>query len=95
MHLLKSVVISEYWFTFRTNHAFILFKATKDKCNIWGIIKTGINQDGRTATPMTAPSSEQQQQLLFDVYKKYNVHPRNLQYIEVHGEHTNAKYMIF
>jgi hypothetical protein len=63
----------------------ILLQPTKIK-NLWGILQTGINQDGRAASPMTAPSSKQQQKLLHSVYGKYKVNPKDLDYIEVHGK---------
>ncbi|KAL4229457.1 hypothetical protein ACF0H5_012495 [Mactra antiquata] len=63
-------------------------KALADGNKIWGIIKTGSNQDGRVAQPITAPSGEQQEELLSKVYSKYNVDPVKLQYIEAHGTGT-------
>ena len=56
-----------------------------DGNKIWGIVKTGSNQDGRVSQPITAPSGDQQEELLKKVYKQYNVDPTSLQYIEAHG----------
>lgn len=39
-------------------------QAQLDGDQIWGLIATGCNQDGYTNTPITAPSSKQQQSLL-------------------------------
>ena len=52
------------------------------------MIRTGTNQDGRMANPMTAPSGLQQEALLKKVYKQYDVDPGLVQYIEAHGKHT-------
>jgi len=63
-------------------------KALADHNYIWGTIKTGTNQDGRTAKPITAPSAVQQMALLKYVYEKNGVDPRDIQYIEAHGKTT-------
>ncbi|XP_045205432.2 phenolphthiocerol/phthiocerol polyketide synthase subunit C-like [Mercenaria mercenaria] len=63
-------------------------QALHDRNKIWGIIKTGSNQDGHTAQPITAPSGEQQEKLLKKVYSQYNLDPISLQYIEAHGTGT-------
>lgn len=62
-----------------------ILQALEDGNKIWGILKTGSNQDGRVSQPITAPSGEQQEELLRKVYSKYNVNPTTLQYIETHG----------
>ncbi|XP_050416846.1 phenolphthiocerol/phthiocerol polyketide synthase subunit A-like [Patella vulgata] len=59
--------------------------AERDNDPIWGTIMTGSNQDGRSVTPMTAPSGSQQFQLLKKVYSRYNIDPDRLEYIEAHG----------
>ncbi|XP_060602185.1 phthioceranic/hydroxyphthioceranic acid synthase-like [Ruditapes philippinarum] len=63
-------------------------KALRDKNNIWGIIKTGSNQDGHVAQPITAPSGQQQEALMRKIYSQYNIDPTCLQYIEAHGTGT-------
>ncbi|XP_071133182.1 phenolphthiocerol/phthiocerol polyketide synthase subunit C-like [Mytilus edulis] len=63
-------------------------KAKFDGNHIWGLIATGCNQDGQSNTPITAPSSDQQQALLKEVYSKYQVDPKTVQYIEAHGTGT-------
>ncbi|XP_053400133.1 uncharacterized protein LOC123558598 isoform X2 [Mercenaria mercenaria] len=63
-------------------------QALHDRNKIWGIIKTGSNQDGHTAQPITAPSGEQQEKLMKKVYSQYKLDPTNLQYIEAHGTGT-------
>ncbi|XP_070543798.1 uncharacterized protein [Ptychodera flava] len=65
-----------------------LKKAIADQDRIWGIIGTGINQDGRFASPITAPSSKQQAELLQRVYCKFNIDPSEVTYIEAHGTGT-------
>ncbi|XP_062377872.1 uncharacterized protein LOC134066527 [Sardina pilchardus] len=65
-----------------------LKKALQDSDHIWGIIsKTAVNQDGRTASPITKPSMVQQKELLSRIYST----PSDLtsvQYIEAHGTGT-------
>ncbi|VDI80301.1 Hypothetical predicted protein [Mytilus galloprovincialis] len=63
-------------------------KAVKDGDRIWSLIATGCNQDGHSNTPITAPSSSQQQALLQDIYTKFRVDPASIQYIETHGTGT-------
>ncbi|KAJ8010855.1 hypothetical protein DPEC_G00079460 [Dallia pectoralis] len=64
-----------------------LKKALKDHDNIWGIItKTAVNQDGRTATPITKPSMVQQEELLRRIYSESDLSA--VQYIEAHGTGT-------
>ncbi|XP_045199576.2 uncharacterized protein LOC123553904 [Mercenaria mercenaria] len=63
-------------------------KAVEDDNKIWGIIKTGTNQDGRMALPITAPSGEQQEKLLNKLYSQHMIDPSALQYIECHGTGT-------
>lgn len=61
-------------------------QAQLDGDHIWGLIATGCNQDGHTNTPITAPSSKQQQSLLTDMYSTFKVDPATIQYIEAHGK---------
>ncbi|KAI8517765.1 hypothetical protein Bbelb_037820 [Branchiostoma belcheri] len=63
-------------------------KAVMDKDNIWATIKTGVNQDGRSAIPMTSPSSSQQEQLIRRLYEQHSVDPSQIDYIEAHGTGT-------
>ncbi|KAL4230199.1 hypothetical protein ACF0H5_010584 [Mactra antiquata] len=63
-------------------------QAINDGDKIWGLIRTGTNQDGRTALSVAAPSSEQQLELLKRMYQRYDVDPTALQYIEAHGTGT-------
>lgn len=65
-----------------------LKKAIEDKDNIYGIIKaSGINQDG-TSNGITAPNGLSQEELITQVYKKFNVNPEDISYIEAHGTGT-------
>ncbi|XP_071093645.1 mycocerosic acid synthase-like [Haliotis cracherodii] len=65
-----------------------LKQAMKDGDNIWGTIATGLNQDGHVSKPLTAPSGEQQAQLIQDVYSKHGINPASIDYIEAHGTGT-------
>ncbi|XP_033751244.1 phthiocerol/phenolphthiocerol synthesis polyketide synthase type I PpsD-like [Pecten maximus] len=65
-----------------------LKQAKLDGNKIWSVIVTGCNQDGHTATPITAPSGRQQSALLERVYHDYKVDPKTIQYVEAHGTGT-------
>ncbi|KAK3100448.1 hypothetical protein FSP39_020073 [Pinctada imbricata] len=65
-----------------------LRQALKDGREIVAAIYTGVNQDGRTTTPITAPSGQQQISLLQSVYTSHNINPSNIGYIEAHGTGT-------
>ncbi|XP_060068232.1 phenolphthiocerol/phthiocerol polyketide synthase subunit C-like [Ylistrum balloti] len=65
-----------------------LKQAKLDGNKIWCVIVTGCNQDGHTATPITAPSGRQQSALLERIYHDYDVDPKTIQYIEAHGTGT-------
>ena len=65
---------------------FISLEALRDGDKVWAMVGTGTNQGGRTVTPMTAPSGEQQIELLRSVYKKHQVDVDKIDYIEAHGE---------
>ena len=55
---------------------------------IYGIIKgSGINQDG-ASNGLTAPSGAAQEQLITEVYNRYNIDPEDITYIEAHGTGT-------
>lgn len=65
-----------------------LEKALRDRDHIYAVIKgSGINQDGRT-NGITAPSTISQTDLEVDVYKKFNIYPETISYIETHGTGT-------
>ncbi|XP_071114581.1 mycocerosic acid synthase-like [Haliotis cracherodii] len=63
-------------------------QALEDGDNIWGTLVTGLNQDGHVARPLTAPSGEQQAQLIQDVYTKHGIDSASIDYIEAHGTGT-------
>ncbi|XP_067674804.1 mycocerosic acid synthase-like [Haliotis asinina] len=65
-----------------------LAQALHDGDNIWATVSTGVNQDGRAAQPITAPSGNQQLQLLHDLYRAHDVDPYTVEYIEAHGTGT-------
>ncbi|XP_038652388.1 highly reducing polyketide synthase 40-like [Scyliorhinus canicula] len=67
-----------------------LSKAQKDQDHIWGVIvRSAVNQDGRTVTPITRPSKTQQEELLRSIYPR-NVDPSEIHYMEAHGTGTPA-----
>ena len=56
--------------------------------NIYGVIKaSGLNQDG-ASNGITAPSGRAQEKLITDIYKRYNINPEDITYIEAHGTGT-------
>ncbi|WP_340201871.1 SDR family NAD(P)-dependent oxidoreductase [Ascidiimonas sp. W6] len=65
-----------------------LDKALEDGDNIHGVIKaSSSNQDGRT-NGITAPSSLAQTDVELATYKKANINPETISYIETHGTGT-------
>ncbi len=52
------------------------------------IISWSINNDGKSAAPITAPSAESQKKLMRDVLQEACVDPRDVQYVEMHGTGT-------
>ncbi|XP_077159356.1 mycolipanoate synthase-like [Paroedura picta] len=67
-----------------------LQKAQKDFSKIWGVISiSAVNQNGRSVTPITRPSQQEQENLLGSIYPS-RVDPSLLQYIEAHGTGTPA-----
>lgn len=65
-----------------------LAQAIKDGDYIYGVIRSsGINQDGKT-NGITAPSSLSQTALELEVYKKGNINPETITYLETHGTGT-------
>ncbi len=63
-------------------------KAREDNDRIYGVIKgSGINQDG-TTVGITAPSAKSQTQLQKEVYRRYNIDPNDIGYMEAHGTGT-------
>ncbi|XP_064600270.1 uncharacterized protein LOC135466619 [Liolophura sinensis] len=65
-----------------------LTDAEKSKDKIYATIVTGTNQDGHMAQPITAPSGDQQGQLLEDMYSLHLINKCTVQYIEAHGTGT-------
>lgn len=63
-----------------------MFQAIRDNDKIYATVVTGINQDGHTVTPMTAPSGKQQVELMRRVYKKHRIDAYKVDYIEAHGK---------
>ncbi|WP_217557309.1 SDR family NAD(P)-dependent oxidoreductase [Paenibacillus sp. GbtcB18] len=62
--------------------------AISDGDHIYGIIKgSNINHDGKT-NGITSPSVLSQKALLYETYKKFNIHPETISLIEAHGTGT-------
>jgi len=62
--------------------------AINDGDHIYGIIKgSGMNQDG-ASNGITAPNGLAQEELITDVYRRYNINPEDISYIEAHGTGT-------
>ncbi|MEJ2693371.1 MAG: beta-ketoacyl synthase N-terminal-like domain-containing protein, partial [Candidatus Thiodiazotropha sp.] len=65
-----------------------LEKAQADGDFIYGVIKgSGINQDGRT-NGITAPNGNAQRQLESSVYRRFDIDPEKIGYVETHGTGT-------
>ncbi|WP_408895224.1 condensation domain-containing protein [Paenibacillus taichungensis] len=63
-------------------------KAVKDKDQIYAVIKgSAINQDGRSLG-LTAPNPRAQEEVILSAWKKANVYPESISYIEAHGTGT-------
>lgn len=59
--------------------------------NIRAIVRnTGINQDGKTPTGITAPSADAQADLIRQVYAEARLDPRDTTYLEAHGTGTKV-----
>ncbi|XP_053571660.1 probable polyketide synthase 1 [Bombina bombina] len=66
-----------------------LKKAKEDFCKVWGVIcASAVNQDGRSVSPITKPSQNQQEVLLQSIYS--TIDPCAVQYVEAHGTGTTV-----
>ncbi|MGH1516458.1 amino acid adenylation domain-containing protein [Chryseobacterium sp. JK1] len=66
-----------------------LADAERDGDQIYGVIKGSLtNQDG-ASNGITAPSVLAQQELEKEVYKKFNINPETISYVEAHGTATS------
>ena len=67
----------------------LLADAVRDGDTIRAVIRsTSSNQDGRTASGITQPSSSSQEQLIRDTYAKAGLDMKLTRYIEAHGTGT-------
>ncbi len=65
-----------------------LQQAISDKDNIYGVIEgSGVNQDGKS-NGITAPNGASQQELMTDVYRRFNIDPEKISLFEAHGTAT-------
>ena len=66
-----------------------LYAALRDGDIIHAVIKgTAINHDGGDKAGLTVPNQRAQQELILKVWKKANIDPRTVTYIEAHGTGT-------
>ncbi|XP_053571666.1 uncharacterized protein LOC128661436 [Bombina bombina] len=66
-----------------------LRKVLEHFCRVWGVIcASAVNQDGRSVTPITKPSQNQQEILLQSIYR--TIDPSAVQYVEAHGTGTSV-----
>ena len=66
-----------------------LDKAIEDKDHIWAVIKgTAINNDGQDKIGFTAPGIAGQSTAIMDAYRRGNIDPNTISYIECHGTGT-------
>ncbi|PEM23658.1 condensation domain-containing protein [Bacillus wiedmannii] len=66
-----------------------LEEAIKDGDMVYAVIKgSSVNQDGDRSNGMTAPSPEAQSDVLMSAWRKSNIAPRTIGYIEAHGTGT-------
>lgn len=64
--------------------------AERDNDKIYAVIKESlVNQDGKTVG-ITVPNPDSQMKLLQDIYKRADVIPQEVQYVEIHGTGTSV-----
>ncbi len=62
-----------------------LKQAMKDRNQIYGVIKGwGVNQDGKS-NGITSPNTQAEINLLQSVYRKFDINPENISYVEANG----------
>jgi phthiocerol/phenolphthiocerol synthesis type-I polyketide synthase E len=67
----------------------LLSRALADGDTIWGVIKgSAINNDGARKAGFTAPSVEQQAQVVMEALELAGVSPAKISYVEAHGTGT-------
>lgn len=67
-----------------------LEKAIQDGDYIYAVIRDSlVNQDGKT-NGITVPNKEAQKRLFKDVYKRAEINPSDVQYLELHGTGTGV-----
>ena len=64
------------------------YAATDNDYVYCDILSCGVNSDGRGAIPMTAPSTQGQQNLFQDVLASSGIRAEDIQYVEAHGTGT-------
>ncbi|MCS4300931.1 SDR family NAD(P)-dependent oxidoreductase [Chryseobacterium sp. BIGb0232] len=63
-------------------------KAKQDGDFIYGLIRGGAENHGGKANSLTAPNPKSQRDLLIEAYRKFNIDPSRISYIEAHGTGT-------
>ena len=66
-----------------------LKNAIKDNDKIYAVIRSSAVNHGGKAKSLTAPNPNMQAELLFKAYKKANIPPDMISYLEVHGTGTS------
>jgi acyl transferase domain-containing protein len=66
-----------------------LDEALRDKDIVYGVIKgSAVNQDAQLSGSLTAPSSQAQAEVIKKAWKKAQIDPESIGYIETHGSGT-------
>ena len=60
-------------------------KALADGDKIYSVVTTASNSDGKSATPITSPSSDMQARLIEQTLLKAGVTAEMVQFVEMHG----------
>ncbi|MCP4700987.1 MAG: AMP-binding protein [Gammaproteobacteria bacterium] len=66
-----------------------LAQAELDGDHIYAVIKGGAENHGGHATSLTAPNPAAQAELIADAYRRADLHPATINYIETHGTGTS------
>ena len=67
-----------------------LAHARQDGDDVWAVIKgSAVNHDGHSKVGITAPNPKAQQTVLNEAYRRANVKPETIGYLEAHGTGTS------
>ena len=68
-------------------------QALADGDKIYGVVTTASNSDGKSTTPITAPSSDMQARLIEQTLLKAGLSGEMIQYVEMHGMTSFASHV--